>query len=574
MKQLKELSMRGFLKEELGQSAVLVVSMLFAVMGLSAAGVETGHVYYAYRLLQASTKAAALAGAQAMPDITQATANVTKYSSQAHQENASVLLQNDTASPSFYCSSNGKTLNVVCETPTTGSCSSGSTCNAVTVTQTASANLWFGGLVGVRKMNLSYSATASMRGGTSIPYNIAVIIDTTSSMGTSKAASTDGCGSNAYQIQCAVQGLATMLENMDPCYLNTTCTASTAYVDGVALFVFPAINNAASNIAKDTTCPTSNPTIVPYAFTNVTPGSTQNLNLPTSATNYPNNAGTYEVVPFNDTYKANDETTTLASGDGLAAAVGVGSSGCKGLQAPGGEGTYYAQEIYAAQAALVAQQIAYPGSQNVMIILSDGDATSCNSGANTTAGACNTSDQVVALNCPAVSATTKKGVTTVTCVASSYTPCPSSAVGGCQGSPLNGTGTATTNATGYTLPTYPSVLGMCGQAVQAAQLATQAGTRVYTVAMGAETSGSCTSDAKYTVTSGSTYGAEGYPSGLYSGQACNAIGAMASDVNKFFSDNTGGCQATGGNANFTTIAQIFQAIGNGLTTARLIPPGT
>ncbi len=574
MKRIKDFSMRRFLKEELGQSAILVTVTLFTVMALSAAGVETGHVYYAYRLLQASTKAAALAGAQAMPDITQATANVTKYSSQANQENVSNLLQSATATPNFYCSGNGKTLNVTCQTPTAGSCSSGSSCNAVTVTQTASANLWFGGLLGMKKLNLSYSATASMRGGTNIPYNIAVIIDTTSSMGTSKAPTADGCGSNAYQIQCAVQGLATMLENMDPCYLNTTCTSSSAYVDGVALFVFPAINNATTNIAKDTSCPTSNPTIVPYAFPNVTVGSNQNLVLPTSATNYPSNAGTYEVVAFNNTYKSNDETTTLASGDPLAATVGVGSSGCKGLQAPGGEGTYYAQEIYAAQAALVAQQGSYPGSQNIMIILSDGDAQACNSGGNTTAGACNSADNLIALNCPAVTATTKNGKTTVTCGASSYTPCPSSAVGGCTGTPLNGTGTATTNASGYQSATYPSALGECGQAVQAAQLATKAGTKVYTVAMGAETSGSCATDANYSITSGSTYGAQGFPSGVYSGQACNAIGAMASNVNTFFSDNTGGCPATGGNANFTTIAQIFQAIGNGLTTARLIPPGS
>jgi hypothetical protein len=528
-------------------------------------------------MLQASTKAAALAGAQAMPNITEATANVTKYSSQANQENATTLLQSVTATPNFYCSSDGTKLNVVCETPTSGSCSSGSTCNAVTVTQTASANLWFGGMVGVRKMNLSYSATASMRGGTSIPYNIAVIIDTTNSM-TASAPSGDGCGSGASQIVCAIAGMKTMLQQMDPCYLNTTCTASTAYVDGVALFVFPAINNAASNLAKDTTCPSSNPTVVQYAFPNVTVGSTQNLIMPISATDYPSNAGTYEVVPFNDTYKASDETTTLSTTDALAVAAGGGGGTCQGLQAPGGEATYYAQAIYAAQAALEAQQESYKGSENIMIILSDGDATACNSGANTAAGGCNSKDDIAALNCPAVSATTKSGKTTVTCVASTYTPCPTaaatSAYGGCTtagSAPLNGTGTATTNPTGYISPTYPSALGMCGQAVQQAQLATEAGTTVYTVAMGAETSGSCLSDAHYSITSGSTYGAEGFTSGQ---QACQAIGAMASNVNTFYSDNNSGCPASGGNVNFTTIAQIFQAIGDGLTGSRLIPPGS
>jgi len=111
---------------------------------------------------------------------------------------------------------------------------------------------------------------------------------------------------------------------------------------------------------------------------------------------------------------------------------------------------------------------------------------------------------------------------------------------------------------------------MCGQAVQAAQAATEAGTMVYTVAMGSETSGSCTSDRTYSITSGSTYGAEGYTAGQ---QACQAIGAMASNVNTFFSDNVKGCAATGGNVSYTTIAQIFQAIGGNLTSARLIPTG-
>ncbi len=112
---------------------------------------------------------------------------------------------------------------------------------------------------------------------------------------------------------------------------------------------------------------------------------------------------------------------------------------------------------------------------------------------------------------------------------------------------------------------------MCGQAVQAAQLATETGTKVYTVAMGSPTSGSCGSDSHYSITSGSTYGAQGYTSGQ---QACQAIGAMATNKNTFFSDDSGGCAATGGNANFTTIAQIFQAITGSLQSARLIPPNS
>jgi len=434
-------------------------------------------------------------------------------------------------------------------------------------------------------MSLSAVSYAAMRGGADTPYNIAVIIDTTNSM-TGSAPSGDGCGSGATQITCAVKGLQSMLEDMDPCPLNQTCPGNANYVDGVALFTFPAVtettevksgNTVAIGPYDDTNCPTVNPPIVPYSFINVA-SSGQNLAMPSSPATYSTMAGTYEIMGFDDGYRNSDSAGTLYSGDGLAAAVGYASSGsCNGLQAPGGEGTYYAQVIYAAQAALAHQQTLFPGSKNILIILSDGDATACNSQAYTADGgnsSCSNGSQIVAVNCPAVNAS---GTCTSTSVSTydgttkvSYTlNCPS---GGCTGTPLNGTGTSTTNHNGYNVATYPSALGECGQAVQAAQAATAAGTVVYTVAMGAETSGGCLTDQHVTISSGSVHGAEAYPSGTYSSQPCNAIAAMASTENTFYSDNSGGCPAlVNTETQFETIAGIFHAIANSLTNARLIP---
>ena len=58
---------RRFLTDQRGQSAVVVVCVTPVIMALATASVETAHVYYAYQQLVASTNAAALAGAEAMP---------------------------------------------------------------------------------------------------------------------------------------------------------------------------------------------------------------------------------------------------------------------------------------------------------------------------------------------------------------------------------------------------------------------------------------------------------------------------------------------------------------------------
>jgi hypothetical protein len=588
-----------FLRNQRGQTSVFMALSVLVTATLGGSAIEAGHVYYAYERLVASTNAAAVAAGQAMPDIGTSASpaagsayyNLYKYSSDGSSNpvglNVNTLLSNGSISMTFACSSSvSSSLNVGCQAPSSGSCGSGlSTCNVLKVTQSGTVNLWFGGLIGVPVMHLTAISYAAMRGGSDTPYNIAVIIDTTASMGSGQAPAGDGCGSGATQIKCAVSGLKLMLEDMDPCPLNQTCPGNANYVDGVALFTFPAIsvatetksgNTVQTGPYDDTTCPTTNPPIVPYAFINA---STSNLNLalPSSITGTSYSAsyaGTYQVVAFEDGYRANDGSATLNSGDGLSSAVGYETSGtCNGLQAPGGEGTYYAQVIRAAQAALVTQQGLFPGSKNVMIILSDGDATACNSQAYTAYGgmsSCSNGSQIVAVNCPSVSGTGTCGSMSESIDGHATTiGCPP---GGCTGTPLNGTGTATSNANGYNIATYPSALGECGQAVEAAQLATQAGTTVYTVAMGAETSNGCASDQHVTVSSGSTYGAEAFPSGTYSGQPCNAIAAMASNENTFYSDNTSGCSAlVNTSAQFETIGGIFQAIANSLTNARLIP---
>ncbi len=390
MKRLRMRIMQRLVREEHGQSLVIVAMSLLAMMMLGAAAVETGHIYYAYRLLQASTNAAALAAAQEMPYLGvsgdsagagTAWGNLVHYSSQSGGLNANSLMTPVSITPKFYCSSTLEASpNLLpCYAPTSGSCTGVSTCNAMALTQTVKVNLWFGGLLRVPFMTMSATSYAAMRGQTGLPYNIAVIMDTTGSMN-SGSNKNDACGGQT-QIECAVSGLKTMLQIMYPCPQGESCSGNSKYVDDVGLFAFPALalNTSQTNYSNDYCTKGGDPS-VPYNFIDVTPTGSpavpKNSNIQSTAGQA--NAGTYAIIPFSNDYRLNDNSGTgLNSASYLSKAVGTGCS--PGLTAPGGQGTYYAQVIYAAQSALqTAQTTANNNSTNVMIIMSDGDATACN----------------------------------------------------------------------------------------------------------------------------------------------------------------------------------------------------
>jgi Flp pilus assembly protein TadG len=511
-KRLGNSTMRRLLRSEKGQAAVLVMITATSMMALAAASVETGHVYYAYQRLVASTNSAALAGAAAMPNTTQASLNVAQYSSQSGDLNATSMLLNVTATPTYQClNAVSNTLNVACETST----GAAGGYNALSVTQTATIPMWFGGLIGMHQMNVSYTAKAAMAGGQNTPWNIAIVLDATPSM----AYYDNGMQCNGTQLTCAKGGIQALLNDLYPCGLGQTCASSTTYVDSVSLFVFPAVTSG--TVYKDSTCGVGSPTAVAYTF----PDPPSNTTLPSS--------DTYLVVTWSNDYKTTDSSTALNTSSHMVIAAGGG--GCSGVSTRF-EWTYYPQAIDAAQAALLVQQAANPGSQNAMIILGDGDLNACASNANTTAGACNT--------------------TPISLIASEGT--------------LNGTGTIASNPSGYESYAYPSALGECGQAVLEAQAATAAGTKVYTIGYGSPTTGSCVTDKTYSASMTATGGTWGPGK-----QGCDALAAMASAAVNFYSDDGSGCEASApSNQNITKLTAIFRAITSNLSTPRLIPSGT
>jgi hypothetical protein len=367
MNQNNKLFRRPVYKGRSGQSLIFFTMWLPVFFGMSALVVDFGMICLYQSELNASTQAAALAGAAAMSQpgatTTSTTAAVTAYSSASGNKNAYRNLAGTTIMsgfPQFKC----------LHTLTTAfglQCYGPSSSNAIVVAQHVRMPLFFFPLFGGQSAVLSATATAAMKGAAPAPYNVAIVVDSTASMNNTDSDS--NCHST--RISCALAGVQVLLQGLSPCQPNlTSCGTAvngnvTNSVDRVSLFTFPAVSTL--TVANDYNCGLSLPTILGYAFP-----------FPLTST--------YQVVNYSSDYRTSDSAASLSSSSKLVAAAG-GKAGCNGLKAIGGAGTYYAQVIYTAQASLVAQQALYPSAQNVMILLSDGDANSSNMpGASLTSG--------------------------------------------------------------------------------------------------------------------------------------------------------------------------------------------
>ncbi len=89
------------IKEDRGQALVFTAVILTAFVGVTGVAVDAGKGYYAWEVLNSSTKAAALAGAAGMPDTTVATTYANDYGSKTSAENANSILNTVTEAVSF-----------------------------------------------------------------------------------------------------------------------------------------------------------------------------------------------------------------------------------------------------------------------------------------------------------------------------------------------------------------------------------------------------------------------------------------------------------------------------------------
>lgn len=368
MKAYRPLSLlQRALGEQDGQILPWMVLLSGLVIGVAGLTVDLGHAYVCYRQLQASTDAAALAGAYAMtlPNATTATvkSKVNAFSSITNGANVTLNLPNPTIATSFRCVTGSPFVTAPCSASALGQ-------NVIQVTQKSPIPTYFIKVLAVFGLNppqsltLSTTATATMMAGKSKQVNVAMLVDTTASMGSNDS----DANCNNTRIHCALDGVQTLLQGLTPCTDSSTQSNCNPY-DQVSLFTFP--NVQANTTSNETSCPSSNPTILPYS----TPAPGAIWTAPTGT------GATYQITDYlSDFSSTNQQGGSLSTSSSLAIAAGSSNAkNCSGMQTPGGMGTYYAGAIYAAQSSLMAAQLANPGSQNIMIILSDGDANASSS---------------------------------------------------------------------------------------------------------------------------------------------------------------------------------------------------
>jgi len=536
-----------WLRDQSGQVLPWVVVMLMLMLAMAGLVIDVGHAMVVQRQLQASSDAAALAAAETLPNSNYSTVGQT-YSAGTNDKNIfrGATISGGTATITPKCLTTVSNWGAPCTS---------SSPNAIAVTESAAVPTFFAGIFGVHSITVSATSTASARGATPLPYNVAIVVDSTLSMVTYDS----NCG--ATQMNCALTGIQQLLKALYPT------------VDNVALFTFPNVTNGTVSI--DSNCATSiNSNNFPYyrqlsSYISMLPvGSWSQYSgdstgwsgmanampytfppIPTNTNGYTPPSGTYgptyQVAGFSNNYRSSNQATSLNSNSLLVKAAG-GVSGCGGMlpsNFDGDYGTYYAGALYAAQAALLKEQAANPGSKNVMVILGDGDSTAPNA---------SSSPDSASAAMPANSSQA-----TQTLISNSYTYPSTWSYANSSGS-------------------YPSWNGECGQAVDAAQYAaTYSGnpTLVYTIAYGASTqsnSSNCASDTN-----------AGDHKGI---SPCSTLQQMSSGwssgvTSYFYSDyyapgGDSGCQAADKNNQVTSLNGIFQAIATDLTSVRLIPNNT
>lgn len=369
--------MKSFLKAAIrnqdGQILPWMALLTVLFLGMAGLTLDLGHAYVSYRELQASTDAAALAGAYEMSVPTSTVASVDaaakSASSVTGNKNVNINLPSaNLATPVLKCVTGSVFVTVPCDSGPTGY-------NVIQVTQSAVVPTMFiralaaFGINSASSITLSTTSTAAMQNGGNKELNLVIIVDTTGSMNDRD----NDASCNNTELYCALQGVRTMLGSLSPCTDGSTKGKCLGPYDQVSLFTFP--NLPANDASDDTTCGGNSPPMVPYSYIPIPGATNTSYTAPTGTT------ATYQVTIPETDYSANNQANGgLNTTSPLGIASGADTSrNCPGMKAPG-TSTYIAAAMYQAITSLQAQQAARPGSTNALVLLSDGGANSNNFG--------------------------------------------------------------------------------------------------------------------------------------------------------------------------------------------------
>jgi hypothetical protein len=190
-------SRTGALSEQQGQAVVFVVMMMVAVIAVVGFVIDIGHAYQAQRSLQGAADAAALAGAQQLPDPTLAQQTAQQFGSTAAGKNHITDI-NVTEQVSTSCNA------------TIPGCSP---VNMVSVNEKGTVPTFFSKIVGVNSFDLHVHAAACSPCGAK-PVDIVLVLDRTGSM--CEDSSGRDTHPNCADLNAATNGIRTFLGYFDP----------------------------------------------------------------------------------------------------------------------------------------------------------------------------------------------------------------------------------------------------------------------------------------------------------------------------------------------------------------------
>lgn len=209
------LGVRKAWKDEAGQVLVFALVCMVVLIAMVGFAVDAGHAYLVQRQLQSGVDAAALAGAQELPEPMLATGAARRYG--PSNKNPPTAIDNSNT-----------TVEMKCVKSAPGCSSQFNTYNAVKVSATSDVKTFFARVIGIDSLSVKASATACSP-CSSKPLDVMVVLDRTGSM--CDTANSDG---TCRDMTNAVNGVKTFLGYMDPA------------IDEVGLAVFPPALNRSS----------------------------------------------------------------------------------------------------------------------------------------------------------------------------------------------------------------------------------------------------------------------------------------------------------------------------------------